>query len=73
MEPKSILLSNAFTLVEFIPKEAPEDMWEAYFYLSEMIFREFNKKGRLPDRGVVRRLFSTQNRLYTAKRWLIFE
>jgi GNAT superfamily N-acetyltransferase len=72
MEPKSIPISNAFTLVEFIPKEAPEYMWEAYFHLSEMIFREFNKKGRLPDRGVARKFFSTPTSLYTAKRWLVF-
>jgi len=59
--------------VEFIPKEAPEGLWDAYFTLSETIFREFNKKGRLPDRGVVRRLFSTPNPLYTVKRWILFD
>jgi GNAT superfamily N-acetyltransferase len=72
MEPNSYPLSKPFTLVEFIPKEASEDMWEAYFDLSEMIFREFNTKGRLPDRDVVRRLFTTSNPLYAVKRSLVF-
>ena len=58
--------------MEFIPKEASEETWEAYFGLSEEIFHEFNEKRRLPDRGVVRRLFCTTNPLYTAKRWLVF-
>ncbi len=65
--------TNSFSIVEFIPKEAPEDLWEAYFTLSEMIFREFNKKGRLPDRGVVRGFFLTPNPLYSVKRWLVFD
>jgi len=65
--------SKSFSLVEFIPKEAPEDLWEAYFTLSETIFREFNKKGRLPDRGVVRRLFSTTNPLYFVSRWMVLD
>ncbi|MFH1487569.1 MAG: hypothetical protein ABII06_01575 [Pseudomonadota bacterium] len=72
MEPNSHPLSKSFTLVEFMPKEAPEDLWETYFTLSEMIFREFNTKGRLPDRGVLRTLFSTSNPLYAVKRWLVF-
>ena len=62
-----------FSLVEFIPKEAPEDLWEAYFILSETIFREFNQKSRLPDRDMVRRLFSTPNPLYSVKRWMVFD
>ena len=66
-------LSKSFSFVEFIPKEAPEDLWEAHFTLSETIFREFNKKGRLPDRGVVRRFLSTPNPLYTVKRWVVFD
>jgi GNAT superfamily N-acetyltransferase len=66
-------LSKSFSLVEFIPLEAPEDLWEAYFTFSEMIFREFNKRGRLPDRGVVRRLFSTPNPLYSVKRWMVLD
>ena len=66
-------LTTSFSLEEFIPKEAPEDIWEAYFGLSEIVFREFNQKGRLPDRGVVRRLFSTPNPLYAVKRWLVFD
>ena len=66
-------LSKTFSLVEFIPKEAPEELWEAYLTLSEAIFREFNKKDRLPDRGVVRRLLSTSNPLYHVKRWMLLD
>jgi RimJ/RimL family protein N-acetyltransferase len=66
-------LPRMFSLVEFIPKEAPEDLWVSYFTLSETIFREFNQKGRLPDRDVVRRRFSTPNLLYSVKRWMVFD
>ena len=72
MENKIHSLSKSFSIAEFFPKEATEEIWEAYFDLSEGIFREFNEKRRLPDRGVVRRLFSTTNPLYTARRWLVF-
>ena len=66
-------LAKAFSLVEFMPKEAPEDLWEAYFTLSETVFREVNQKGRFPDREVVRRVFSTPNPLYSVKRWMVFD
>ena len=72
MESNVYSLSRSFKMEEFIPKEAPEEIWEAYFDLSEEIFRELNNKGRLPDRSVVRRLFSTPNSLYRARRWLMF-
>ena len=65
-------LPRTFSLVEFIPKEASEDLWEAYFELSETIFREFKQKGRLPDRDVVRRIFLTPNPLYSVNRWMVF-
>jgi GNAT superfamily N-acetyltransferase len=71
MEPNLMGLLKPFSLAEFIPSEASEDLWEDYFDFSEMIFREFNRKGRLPDRAVVRRLFSTPNPLYSVKRWLV--
>ena len=61
------------SLVEFIPKEATEDMWEAYFTLNETIFSTIGKGGRLPDRGRVRRFFSTSNPLYSVKRWLVLD
>ena len=72
MESNIHSLSKSFGIMEFVPKEAPEEIWEAYFGLSEGIFRELNKKGRLPDRSVVKRLLSTTNPLYTARRWLAF-
>ena len=64
---------KTISLVEFIPKEATEDMWEAYFTLNETIFSAIGKGSRLPDRGRVRRFFSTQNPLYSVKRWLAFD
>jgi len=64
-------LSRSFSLVEFAPKDASESLWSAYFSLSETIFQEFNPKRRLPNRNVVRRLFSSTNPLYTVKRGLV--
>ena len=66
-------LSKTFSLVEFIPKEASEDLWETYFTLSETIFREDNKKDRLPDRGALRGFLSTSNSLYQVKRWMLLD
>jgi len=73
LESNLFNLSKDFSLIEFIPKEASEGLWEAYYDLSEIIFRELNHKGRLPDRAVVRRLFSTPNPLYSIKRWMAFD
>ncbi len=66
-------LSKSFSLVEFIPKEASEGLWSAYFSLSETIFRELNPKRRLPNRDTIRRRFSTTNPLYTVRRWLLLD
>ena len=66
-------LSSSFSLVEFIPKDASENLWTAYFTLSEKIFREFNQRGRLPNREAVKRLLSTPNPLYTVKRWMVLD
>jgi len=65
--------SGSFSLVEFIPKEASENLWDAYFTLSETIYREFNQRGRLPSRATVKRLLSTSNPLYTVKKWLLLD
>jgi RimJ/RimL family protein N-acetyltransferase len=65
-------LSKSYSLVEFIPRDAPENLWTAYFTLSETIFREFNQRGRLPNREAARRLFLAPNPLYTVKRWVVF-
>ena len=64
-------LSGSFSLVAFIPKEASENLWAAYFILSETIYREFNLKGRLPNRDTLRRVLSTSNPLYTVKKWML--
>ena len=66
-------LSKSYSLVEFIPRDAPENLWTAYFTLSETIFREFNQRGRLPNREAARRLFLTPNPLYTVKRWIVLD
>lgn len=66
-------LPRAFSLVEFIPNEAADELWDAYFALSETIFRELKQKGRLPDRDVVRRLLKTPNPLYSVDRWMVLD
>ena len=66
-------LAISFSLVEFEPKDASESLWTAYFTFSETIFREFNQRGRLPNREAVRRPLSTPNPLYTVKRWIVFD
>jgi GNAT superfamily N-acetyltransferase len=66
-------LSKSYSLVEFIPRDAPENLWTAYFTLSETIFREFNQRGRFPNREALRRLFSKPNPLYTVKRLMVFD
>jgi ribosomal protein S18 acetylase RimI-like enzyme len=64
-------LSKTFFLIEFVPREAPEDLWETYFTLSETVFREDNKRDRLPDRGALKRFLSTSNPLYKVERWIL--
>jgi GNAT superfamily N-acetyltransferase len=64
--------AKRYRLVDFIPREAPNDLWQAYFGLSEVIFRELAPGDRLPDRGTMRRFLSTPNPLYRVKRWLLF-
>ena len=66
-------LSSALTLVEFYPGDASENLWTAYFTLTETIFREFNQRGRLPSREAIKRLLSTPNPLYSVKRWLLLD
>jgi len=66
-------IPTSFELVQFIPVQASEEVWEAYFTLSEMIFREWNQRGRLPDRAVVRRQLSTSSPLFTVQRWLLLD
>jgi GNAT superfamily N-acetyltransferase len=66
-------LSKSFSLVEFIPKEASDRLWSAYFSLLETVFRELNLKRRLPSRDRVRRRLSTINPLYTVKRWMVMD
>ena len=66
-------LYGSFSLAKFTPKDAPENFWAAYFTLSETVFREFNQRGRLPNREAVRRRLLTPNPLYTVKRWVVFD
>jgi RimJ/RimL family protein N-acetyltransferase/ribosomal protein S18 acetylase RimI-like enzyme len=61
------------SLIEFIPKEAPEDLWQDYFELSETISREIAPGDRLPDQGAMRRFLSTPNPLYRVKRWILVD
>lgn len=78
MEAKNLKLNlpglpRAFSLVEFIPNEAADEQWDAYFTLSETIFREFKPEGRLPDRDAARRLLEAPNPLYAVERWMVFD
>ena len=66
-------ISEVFSLEEFIPKSANENLWEAYFNLSETVFREFNQRGRLPNREALRMRLSASNPLYTVKRWILLD
>ena len=66
-------LARTFSLVGFVPKEASQNLWTAYFKLSETIFREFNPRGRLPNRETAKRLLSTSNPLYTVKKWILLD
>jgi GNAT superfamily N-acetyltransferase len=64
---------KSYSLVEFIPKEAADDLWQAYYGLSEGVFREFNAGYRLPDRMAVRRRFLAPSPLFRIRRWLLFD
>ncbi|MCJ7582306.1 MAG: hypothetical protein MUP98_17465 [Candidatus Aminicenantes bacterium] len=66
-------LSRSFSLIEFNPRTASKNLWRAYFTLSEAIFREFNQKGRLLSREVVKRLLSTPDSLYRVKRFIVLD
>ncbi|MDP2646192.1 MAG: hypothetical protein Q8P24_14725 [Desulfobacterales bacterium] len=63
----------SFSLVEFTPENASENLWMAYFTVSDAVFREVNPRGRLPNREAVRRLFSKPNPLYTVKRLMVLD
>ncbi len=66
-------IPTSFELVQFIPVQASGEVWEAYFTLSEMIFREWDQRGHLPDRAVVKRQLSTASPLFTVQRWLLLD
>jgi GNAT superfamily N-acetyltransferase len=66
-------LSEPFFLREFVPKDAPEELWQAYFTLSEMSLHEFHKRDRLPDRGAVRKMLSAPSPLYHVRRWIVLD
>jgi len=64
-------VSGALLCVPFVPKDAAEDLWSAYFTVSESIFREFNPKSRLPDRKMARRRMSVTSPSYLINRIII--
>ena len=66
-------LSTDLTLEDFIPREASEELWQAYFALSEAIFLESRPNARLPNRDAVKRLISATSPLYTVQRTLVFD
>ncbi len=66
-------LQKSFLLKEFNPGDAPDELWQAFFTLSESVFREFNPGARLPDREVTRRRLLAASPLYTIDRGLVFD
>ncbi len=66
-------ISKELLCVPFVPGEASEELWSAYFTLSESIFREFNPKSRLPDREAAKRRLSVSSPLFSTKRMIIFD
>jgi hypothetical protein len=73
MELKVQGIPTSFELVQFIPVQASGEVWEAYFTLSEMVFRERDQRGHLPDRAVVKRQISTASPLFAVQRWLLLQ
>jgi RimJ/RimL family protein N-acetyltransferase len=66
-------ISKELSYVPFIPEEASEELWAAYFTVSESVFREFNPKSRLPDRSMTKRRLSVASPLYATQRMIIFD
>ena len=57
--------------VEFIPKDASEQMWAAYYAHTETLFRESNPRGRLPDRAAIKQTLLAPNPMYTRRIWMV--
>ena len=57
-------MTDDLMTVPFNPQDASEASWSAWFAVSESVFREFNPKSRLPDRGVAKRRLSVASPLY---------
>ncbi len=61
-------LFEDLSLEPFVPADASEELWNAYFEISESVFSEFNPKARKPERNVSRRLLTAPSSLYAVKR-----
>ena len=57
--------------VELIPKEASEEMWAAYYTLTETLFRESNPRGRLLDRTAVKQMLLEPNPMFDRRIWMV--
>ena len=66
-------LSKDLSLESFLPKEASDELWRAFFTLSESVFREFNPDARVPNREVARHRLLAASPLYAVQRNLIFD
>lgn len=66
-------ISDNLLAVPFDPKHAPDELWAAWFAVSESVFREFNPKSRYPDRGAAKRRLSVANPLYRTERFLVVD
>lgn len=66
-------LSKHLLLEEFIPKKATDELWQAYFSVSESIFLEFRPNARVPDRDASRRRLSATSPLYNVQRTIVLD
>ncbi len=66
-------ISENLQAIVYDPKDAPEELWSAWFAVSESVFREFNPKSRLPDRNAAKRRLSVASPLYRTERTLVFD
>jgi RimJ/RimL family protein N-acetyltransferase len=66
-------ISKELQFVPFVPNKASEELWSAYFALTESVFSEFNPKSRLPNRSVTKHRLSVASALYSTQRMIILD
>ena len=61
-----------YKIIEFNPKEAPDDFWEGYFEFNDANFRYHNPDDPLPNREAVIQRQKAGIPNFHVKRWLVF-